>query len=59
MNEDLWNSLNTQEARTALYQCHSNDLEMDKLKKFISTVELLKKKYVKQVPMLLKEGNND
>lgn len=59
MNEDLWNSLNIQEARSALYKCHVSQVEMDKLKKFISTVELLHKKNVKQIPALLKEKVND
>lgn len=59
MNEDLWNSLNIQEARSALYRCHVSDVEMDKLKKFIATVELLKKKNVKQIPVLLKENMNE
>ena len=50
-----WECLNIEEARRALYSCHMYPEDMDKLRKFFKDVELLKRKYVKQVPALLKE----
>jgi hypothetical protein len=52
-----WDSVDVEKARRCLYTCHTSEQSMEELKKFIKTVELIKKSQVKQVAKLLEKPN--
>lgn len=56
VNPQDWETVDIAKAKLSLYSCHNSKESVEILKKFINSVELLKKKQIKQTAVLLKEG---